>query len=966
MIEQGLYREIPTSLELNGPILSFSSQPSSLTVDSGTSVTFTGIATATFPTGTPAENNGSVTYQWYDQIGRLSDTTRQNPDGTTTVISGTNTQTLSITNAQFDSENQKQYYLIVDYVPSAYGVGRSTPNSINEPLSSNIATLTLLSTLSITVQPTSINDGSTSIFSIFNVAAVSSNSSNNSTISYQWRLNGNNLSDNSNVIGSKTNQLRIRQPTGNYTIDCVVSHPSTSPTSITSRSVSYTTLLPTEIVVVEEVDTSNNQVSSSSANLNNGSLNVVGNPSQIGGFIPASTLKFLYAPERDLDVVIEMAAAGGRSIGGVQAGQGGWGVFRMTLRRNVEYSIKLGSSDGSFDPTGGRISGTPIRGGVGGGGAFFYEKGRLIAALGGGGGAGSAAAGGDGGGFNQAGQNGFGRSGGSGGNNQAPTGGGVDRYSVNVNGGVAGICPAGGDLSGSNYFRRIGLSDCQDYTTSGKFQSSITGQIYDQTASLNRGWKNGVGGRVNGGWAINGSGGAGGGGARGGNGSGGNSSGGGGGSGYADVGRIQVLNTLSGVNVGNAYINIKLYNPADPIPNPPVPTPPNYARIDWNDLRNPGYKRGPYEERNQSCTALGQCTSPEFGYIRCPGGFLPNPPNDYLPYFSSNLPNWPYFATSGTDTSGIGYLDFRIVLKSLGIRQDSDVFLINNTNSVRKKYVRIPNPVNMSQGFDPSLYGEGEFFGDGDLTAARSLGYNNGEIGFYLREEYGRRNFGYKKDGMRNFNDSPGQSGGFGQQDLDAARSQGFNDEEIRYYLENEYRGVIGPAVRSLLNDPNWGTREVRRVNGTTYRSTIPFRTRDYWENIGPSVTDLLLNTTQLTGVKTRDIFTNNKNEAFIPFSVRFRMTIQFDTGGQFRTISAENEYEWRSLTQTNDIIFTAEMFRVQNNIQGDGTSRLILPDSHSSNYSNPRITEFRALYIKDLDTNQINTLNMFAETRPV
>ena len=79
-----------------------------------------------------------------------------------------------------------------------------------------------------------------------------------------------------------------------------------------------------------------------------------------------------------------------------------------------------------------------------------------------------------------------------------------------MNGGVAGICPTGGDLSGNNYFRRIGLSDCQDYTSSGKFQTSSTGTTYQATASLNRGWRDGSAGRNNGGWGINGAGGGGG------------------------------------------------------------------------------------------------------------------------------------------------------------------------------------------------------------------------------------------------------------------------------------------------------------------------------------------------------------------------------------------------------------------------------------------------------------------------
>ena len=68
-----------------------------------------------------------------------------------------------------------------------------------------------------------------------------------------------------------------------------------------------------------------------------------------------SVVHFLYAPEADVDVLIEMAASGGQSFGGIQPGDGGWGCFRMTLKKNTEYAIKLGSNEGELQPTGGGI-----------------------------------------------------------------------------------------------------------------------------------------------------------------------------------------------------------------------------------------------------------------------------------------------------------------------------------------------------------------------------------------------------------------------------------------------------------------------------------------------------------------------------------------------------------------------------------------------------------------------------------
>ena len=59
-----------TTLDLNGPELSFTVHPQSQTVNSGDSVVFTGNAVASFPTQdpiNPATNTGTIIYQWYVQ-----------------------------------------------------------------------------------------------------------------------------------------------------------------------------------------------------------------------------------------------------------------------------------------------------------------------------------------------------------------------------------------------------------------------------------------------------------------------------------------------------------------------------------------------------------------------------------------------------------------------------------------------------------------------------------------------------------------------------------------------------------------------------------------------------------------------------------------------------------------------------------------------------------------------------------
>ena len=63
------WRETPTNLFLNGPNLSFTAEPSSITLDTGGSGSFVGLATATFPDAvTDAETDGAVVYQWYRKL----------------------------------------------------------------------------------------------------------------------------------------------------------------------------------------------------------------------------------------------------------------------------------------------------------------------------------------------------------------------------------------------------------------------------------------------------------------------------------------------------------------------------------------------------------------------------------------------------------------------------------------------------------------------------------------------------------------------------------------------------------------------------------------------------------------------------------------------------------------------------------------------------------------------------------
>jgi hypothetical protein len=186
-----------TTLDLNGPILSFTTQPIDVTVCAGVAATFSGIATATFPTQSPtnpAASTGIVTYRWYDQNGALFDNP-PNPGETGVTISGAGTTTLTL----FNNTQTRRLFVEADYIPSAYqssspvtaGTARSTGNAVNDPLKSDTVNLTIFPLISITSEPLDATVAETKE-ATFSVTATATDASN---LLYQWQLNGTNSTD---------------------------------------------------------------------------------------------------------------------------------------------------------------------------------------------------------------------------------------------------------------------------------------------------------------------------------------------------------------------------------------------------------------------------------------------------------------------------------------------------------------------------------------------------------------------------------------------------------------------------------------------------------------------------------------------------------------------------------------------------------------------------------------------------
>ena len=583
-----LFPNIQSELDLNGPVLSFSTQPvgTSCSVASGIA-TFIGIATATFPASqTERETNtGTVTYQWYSGTTALTDGAN---------VTGSATTTLTLSGLTSPSDNNKKVFL-----QAGYDANDLTPNAINEPLNSNDATLTVFPTISIKTQPedtTVVEDIATK----FSVEAESTDSSTNFT--YQWYLNGSALSDSSLVSGSKTKTLTItREDPALNRVYCAVSHPTAQPGIVTTTRAKLDVASARSFIQWELIGNGTRQSKGERDLATAGAFEA-----RARAGIGARIIQ-IFSPEKDIDVKITMGGAAGESRSGNRGGEGGISVFKMTLKKNTEYTVKLGIHS--------NLGGGP-RGGTNGGGgiAAIYEKAKLMAVCGGGGGAGTGGRGGDGGGCGVKGQDGPG-GGARGGafiavDDLPPRGmtqAGEDaEKDKNLSQRFANGSSGSGRISGctiGKYYYDQNIPPCKDVGTGVIFRSNTGGTLSDtthtnmkdKTGPIVRGYKAGQGHRNNGG-AGSGNGGGGGAGARGGEGTSSNR-GGGGASGY-HVSQVELLDsttlsggTQSGGNADVAFICVEAYRASDD-QKPCIP--PNSGQstdrrtVTWSVSRNAG------------------------------------------------------------------------------------------------------------------------------------------------------------------------------------------------------------------------------------------------------------------------------------------------------------------------------------------------------------------------------------------
>ena len=410
-----------TTLDLNGPNISFTQQPQSVTINNSESTQFVGVATATFPVQdppNPATGTGSLSYRWYESsFGALSDGANSILGAT---ISGSGTTTLSISNAV---KSNLRFYLIADYVPSAYsqpsgavvtvGTARSTGNATNEPASSNIAILTVRPLISVVTNP---SDASVTLNVRANFSALGA-SNDGTAVSYKWQLNGNDISDSGNVSGSDTPNLSVSLPNeSNNTVRARISHPTASNSPIFTNSANFTVVEPRRLLNFERLY-ANGQLGYYSHDLRGSPYSQSGESAVGVGALDSFTV--VYSPERDIPVRITLAGGAAQSpysfVPSSLNGQGGVSTFDYTFEKNVEYVFYLANSYPSFISI--FYPGAWMGSWAGGGfSSSFYRKSKLVAVCGGGGAPGAGyvgsryltAKGGDGGGINVSGQGGQG------------------------------------------------------------------------------------------------------------------------------------------------------------------------------------------------------------------------------------------------------------------------------------------------------------------------------------------------------------------------------------------------------------------------------------------------------------------------------------------------------------------------------------------------------------------------------
>ena len=188
-MENQIFRDISTELDLNGPYLSFTTQPTTQTTSSPSTISYTGLATVSYGASVSSpENIGTLEYQWYeDGVGALTNGGN---------ISGATTGTLTIANVTSGTDDNREFYLRATYVPSK--LDYETGNPPNEPLDSNTVGITITPNVEIISQPVTRN-APVNTNTTFTVGADLTDGT-TAGLLYQWYVDGDAETDRTKTV----------------------------------------------------------------------------------------------------------------------------------------------------------------------------------------------------------------------------------------------------------------------------------------------------------------------------------------------------------------------------------------------------------------------------------------------------------------------------------------------------------------------------------------------------------------------------------------------------------------------------------------------------------------------------------------------------------------------------------------------------------------------------------------------
>ena len=184
-MENNFFRRVPTDLDLNGPVLAYTTQPSDVTGNKDASVTFTVAGEATFPGNTGADDTGTITFQWYEVGGSSTGLINGSK------FSGVTTATLTVNDLETPQDQGRKFYCEISYTGNQEydSTDSGTGSALNQPLKSNEATLSVNPEVEIIAQPSSrqVGENVEATFTV-NAGLTDNTYLSDGAVTYQWYI----------------------------------------------------------------------------------------------------------------------------------------------------------------------------------------------------------------------------------------------------------------------------------------------------------------------------------------------------------------------------------------------------------------------------------------------------------------------------------------------------------------------------------------------------------------------------------------------------------------------------------------------------------------------------------------------------------------------------------------------------------------------------------------------------------